>query len=265
MLTPPTDRKSIDSLRKIMQDLLSPEGCPWDKSQTPQSIVPNMIEEAHEAAEAIESKNVENIKEELGDVLMQVIFQSAMAEKLGQFSFDDVVGAICQKLITRHPHVYGDKKASSADQALESWNSMKDKEAGKAKKGPFDFPKALPSLSRAHKIGNKTKDLNFDWQQPSEVLTKVDEELQELRLALKNQDRENIFEELGDLFFVIAQLARHLGFEAETAARAANNKFEERFLWMLEHAKSTGVDFKSIPLDEKERLWQQSKLHSPLG
>jgi MazG family protein len=265
MIKAPANLRSIESLKEIMRGLLSTNGCPWDRAQTPKSIVPNMIEEAHEAAEAIERDDLEGTKEELGDVLLQVIFQSAMAENLNQFALEDVIEKICTKLVTRHPHVFGDVKAENAEQALDTWTAMKKKEKKNSSEDPISVPHGLSSLQRAHKIGVKTKDLAFDWSKPSEVMEKVDEELDELKLAIKNNDRENIEEELGDMMFVLAQLARHLGFEAETASRRANIKFEERFKWMINKSKTDGKDFQSLSLQDKEALWTESKKYSPRG
>jgi tetrapyrrole methylase family protein/MazG family protein len=258
MIKPPNSLRHIEDLKAIMNGLLSKDGCPWDREQTPKSITPNMIEEAHELVEAIENDDLKAIKEELGDVLLQVVFQSAMFEGQGKFNFDDVVEGICTKLVTRHPHVFGDVKANNSAEALKSWNTAKSKEK-KSTDSFFGIPQALPALSRAHKIGTKTTSLKFDWEGPEGALEKVVEEMEELKQAYSSGDKKHTEEELGDLFFALAQFARHLKLEAETVARAANRKFETRFKKLLERATAQNLDFNLLSFDDKEKLWQQVK------
>lgn len=249
--------RKIDELVAVMKRLLSPSGCPWDREQTHKSLVPYAIEEAHELAEAIEKGDIQCMKEELGDLLLQVIFHAELAEQAKTFTLSDVIGSICDKLVYRHPHVFSDVKVSGSEEVLENWEELKKKE--KKQQGPMDIPVSLPSLQRAQKIGSRTKDLKFDWANSEEVLVKVDEEIQELKDALKSKDKKHIEEELGDVFFVLAQLARHLKLEAETASRKANQKFIKRFTWMLDHTKQKGQDFNSLSLDDKEKLWTEAK------
>jgi tetrapyrrole methylase family protein/MazG family protein len=253
--------RHINDLIHIMDALLAPNGCPWDREQTTQSLAPFAIEEAHELAEAIEGGNSEEIKEELGDLLMQVIFHSALTKNRGEFTLEDVIEGICTKLIRRHPHVFGDVKVKDSDEVLKNWSAIKNQEksaTGKIQKG-LGIPLSLPALQRAQKIGDKTKTLKFDWENAPQVLEKVEEELRELKTAMKNNDRQNIEEEIGDLFFSLAQLTRHLKFEAETVARAANRKFEKRFEKLLSLAKDRKLDFQSLPNEEKEKLWEEVK------
>ncbi len=252
-----TPKGNISELVQVMKKLLAPDGCPWDREQTHQSLAPFAIEEAHELAEALEKKDIPNMKEELGDLLLQVVFHSELAEKSGTFTLDDVVRAICDKLVFRHPHVFGDAKVKDAGEVLENWEVLKKQE--KKKDDPMDIPKGLPALQRAQKIGSRTKDLKFDWSSAAEVMEKVDEEMQELKAAMASKDLAHTEEELGDVMFVLAQLARHLKLEAETVARKANTKFIARFNHMLEKTKKNGLEFKDLSLDEKEKLWIDAK------
>jgi tetrapyrrole methylase family protein/MazG family protein len=257
--------KPIEDLFKIMEALLAPNGCPWDLEQTPQTLAKYAIEEAHELAEALEKNDTSSIKEELGDVLLQVVFHCCLAKNAGQFTFEDVVKTICEKLVRRHPHVFGDTKVSGSEEVLKNWDVIKKAEKGSLKKSDaeFDIPKSLPALQRAQKIGDKTKNLKFDWQNSTEVFSKVKEEFEELQEAL-NSTHENkideISEELGDLFFVLAQLARHLKLDAETVARAANRKFEGRFKKLFELAETKGINYYKLSSNEKELLWREVKL-----
>jgi tetrapyrrole methylase family protein / MazG family protein len=253
--------RHIKDLIEVMNRLLAPNGCPWDREQTPKTLTPYAIEEAHELAEAIERGDVEATKEELGDLLLQVIFHSALAERLGQFTLEDVIESICTKLVRRHPHVFGDVHVKDSNEVLKNWAQIKDKEKESQKKKTkgFGIPPSLPALQRAQKIGDKTKNLKFDWSTAKEVFAKVEEEVAELKQAFQSGDKSHTEEELGDVFFVLAQLARHLKLEAETVARAGNRKFEDRFEKLLELAASRNLDFTGIPVEEKEKMWEEVK------
>jgi MazG family protein len=253
--------QKIDDLIQIMDRLLAPDGCPWDREQTPQTLAPYAIEEAYELAEALDKGSVVAIKEELGDLLLQVVFHCALAKRDKAFTLEDVIDGICTKLIRRHPHVFANLSVSGAEEVLKNWNQIKaneKKEKGEVQQG-FGIPVNMPALQRAQKIGEKTKTLKFDWLNSKDVLAKVDEELGELKEALKSQDGLHIAEELGDVFFVLAQLSRHLKLEAETVARKANQKFETRFSKMTELAAQRGKDFVALTSDEKESLWEEVK------
>ncbi len=256
-------RRNLKDLIEIMERLLAPGGCPWDREQTPKSLTPFAIEEAHELAEAIERGDLDGTKEELGDLLLQVVFHTCLTKRDGKFDLGDVIQRICEKLVHRHPHVFGDQIAETADEVLKNWNEIKGKE--KAKKilvnvdNPLGIPKTLPALQRSQKIGDKTKNLKFDWASPQEVLNKVEEEFGELKQAFASGNKEHTLEELGDVFFVLAQLARHLKGEAESIARAANRKFESRFSKLLELAKSRNLKIETLSVWEKEKLWQEVK------
>jgi tetrapyrrole methylase family protein/MazG family protein len=192
--------RSVEDLQKIMVKLLSPEGCPWDREQSPKTLAPFAIEEAFELAEAIEKNDLNGIKEELGDVLLQVIFHSTLAQNAKQFTLEDVIETVCTKLIRRHPHVFGDAKVKDSDEVLKNWTEIKKEEKKDKKEIGFGIPVGLPALQRAQKIGDKTKTLKFDWDTAEAVMAKVDEEILELKEALASGDLKHTEEELGDVF-----------------------------------------------------------------
>jgi MazG family protein len=258
---PPKNLQDFDALIEIMSALRSPEGCPWDRKQTPKTLAPYAVEEAHELAYALENGSQEDVVEELGDLLLQVVFHAEIGSQENRFSIDDVIESINTKLINRHPHVFADVRADTAEEVLSNWGEIK--AAEKKNKGktsePFDIPLNMPALVRAEKIGHKTRKLKFDWNRVEEVVGKVEEELEELKQAIKADEKDNQEHELGDLLFSVAQLSRHMGFEAEQALRLANNKFERRFMQMKELAKKKGLEFEKLPQDELEELWVEVK------
>lgn len=256
-----------DLLRKLISvvaDLRGPEGCPWDKAQTHQSLSPYTIEEAFELVDAIESRSDANTKEELGDVLFQVILHSQLAKERGSFQLNDVIAGITEKLIKRHPHVFSDLKLTTADEVKRNWDAIKASEK-KEKSGqdasPFaSIPKGLPALQRSQKIGHRTIRFNFDWNDVKFVFDKIEEELAEVKEALRdNHGKRALTLEIGDLLFTVTQLARHLDIDAEQALRLTNKKFETRFLRMLELVKDDKKDFATLPITELELYWQKAK------
>lgn len=265
MIKPPEKLRSFDSLIEVVRSLRNPNGgCPWDLEQTHNSLTPFLIEESHELVEAIESGDSTHIVEELGDVLLQVLLHSVIAEQNGKFSFLDVVEAQNKKLIFRHPHVFGDALASDSAEVLRNWEVLKAEE--KAKKSPgqpnpekFEVPIELPALQRSSKLGAKTKKFKFDWANISEVRQKVQEELSEVDEAIKTNKTELIEDEIGDLLFTVAQLARHANIDPEGALRKANTKFEKRFFKMKALAESRGLKLESSSNQELEALWQEIK------
>ena len=246
---------SFQQLVDIVKKLRGPNGCPWDKAQTHESLTPYAIEEAHELEDAILSGDSQHVKEELGDLLFQSVLHAEIARAQGTFDIDDVINTLNEKMQRRHPHVFGDVKVENADQVMSNWEDIKAKEknALKTTSEPFDIPKNFPALLRAHKIGKRSKKLDFDWDHASEVLDKVDEELAELKQAITNQS--NIEEELGDLLFSLAQLARHLDLDSEKALRQANEKFIKRFQEMLEQ----DPDLLNKDRASKEKMWNLVK------
>ena len=250
------ERYKMDDLVRIMEILRAPDGCPWDRVQTHQSIRRNMLEEAYEVAEAIDEMNYDHMKEELGDVLLQVVFHARMAQEAGRFDFGDVVDGVAQKLVFRHPHVFGSVTAADSDGALNAWEAQKREEKGqKTAADTLDgVARSLPALMRAEKIQDKARKAGFDWNSVEPVLDKIAEEAVELKQAAR--DNANVEEELGDLLFACVKAGRFLGLDSELALHAACEKFIRRFRRVEELAGQpmTGLDVPAL-----EELWQQAK------
>ena len=252
----------INNLLQTFKKLRDPsQGCPWDKEQDFKSIASCSIEEAYEVADAIEREDFNDLKEELGDLFFQIIFHSGMAEEKKLFNFEEVVKELNDKLIRRHPHVFDKKQEMSASESLEIWEKEKKKEREKKNLISLmdDIPKNLPSLTRAKKIQKRAKSVGFDWQNENEVLRKIDEEIDELKRAKVSQKKEDISEEIGDLFFTLVNLSRHYNLEPEDIIRKANLKFETRFRKMEDEASMANVDLKDLEINELETLWQRIK------
>lgn len=254
---------SIDRLRSIMAALRDPAaGCPWDRDQTWATIAPHTIEEAYELADAIERGDPAHVRDELGDVLFQVVFQSRIAEEQGLFDFDGVAQAISEKLERRHPHVFGDAELRTAAEQSRAWEEQKAAEreaAGTGSSALDGVALGLPALSRASKLGRRAARVGFDWSSADGVLDKLVEECGELRRELAADHAEAVREELGDLLFSIAQLARHLEVDPEAALRAGNAKFERRFRHVESLLARQGRAPQDAGPDELERLWARAK------
>jgi ATP diphosphatase len=254
---------SIDRLRNIMARLRDPEhGCPWDREQTWSTIAPHTIEEAYELADAIQRGDRDEVRDELGDLLFQVVFQSRIAEEQGLFTLDDVADAISDKLERRHPHVFGDAEVRSVAEQSTAWESHKasERRARGQGEGALDgVAVTLPALTRAAKLGKRAARVGFDWTRASEVLAKVDEECRELQQSMASGEDVRIHDELGDLLFAVAQLARHLGADPEQALRAGNAKFERRFRWIEARLAGQGRSPSEAGPDELETLWARAK------
>ena len=252
-----------------MAALRTPEsGCPWDLEQNFATIAPFTIEEAYEVADAIARGDLFDLKEELGDLLLQVVFHARMAEEEGAFAFADVVETINDKLIRRHPHVFGDAKDATPDAVKARWETIKAEEKaarravrGETENAPFlaGVPLALPGLTRAVKLQDKASKVGFDWNDPHAVLAKIREEADEIDAALAQGDRAEAAAEIGDLFFAIANLARHLGVDPEGAIRATNAKFERRFAFIEAELKRRGIALGEASLAEMDALWNLAK------
>jgi MazG family protein len=253
------DPRKIETLRAIMKALRTPvTGCPWDLEQDFASIAPYTIEEAYEVADAIAKGDRGELCEELGDLLLQAVYHAQMADEEGSFSFDDVIEAVCRKMVRRHPHVFGDEQARSAKLAKGFWEEMKAKE-GKRRRtgGTLDgVPVALPGLTRAIKLQAKAAKVGFDWPHVDQVYDKIEEELSELQTAPEDKR----FEEYGDLMFVMANLARHMGIDPEAALRQANEKFERRFSYIEQQLEKAGKAAADSNLAEMDALWDEAKL-----
>ncbi len=248
--------KEFDKLVEIMATLRSENGCPWDKKQTLETLKSFLIEEAYETVDAIDEGDFDKLKEELGDLLLQIIFQSRIAEECGKFTVEDVIKTINEKMIRRHPHVFGNENVNSTDEVLENWEKIKAKEREKKKEKGFlsGIAKKLPALQVAFQIGVKTSRIGFDWETPDEVIEKCKEEWREFEKARKNEDRKKIKEEIGDILFTIAQIARKYEIDPEDALRETNKKFMKRFKYI---EKNTDIYNSSI--EEMEELWQKAK------
>ena len=268
VLGSPTDdhlQKALQTLVGVVARLRGPEGCPWDKQQTQKSLTPYILEEAYELTEAIEQCDPAQIQDELGDYLFQVVLQAQVAADEGQFTFADVVIGLSEKLVRRHPHVFTDSADSKKDEKnppdIEEiwrvWNKIKLSE--KKSSSLFSAPKTLPALQAAAKIGRKTQTYGFDWTLVQDVLSKVKEELLEVEETLAQTDKARQQEELGDLLFSVAQLARHLDLDPETCLRLGNQKFITRFEKMLELQGINVEEFAKLSEQQKESLWSSVK------
>lgn len=255
------DKYTIDDLIAIMARLREPDGCPWDKVQTHQSIKKSMIEETYEALDALDSGDDHAFANELGDVLLQVVFHAQIASERGAFDFNDIVKEICVKLITRHTHVFGKDKAGNAEEALTNWekNKKKEKQISTYTGVLRDVPKYLPALMRAEKIQKKARGFGFDWDNIDDVYKKVTEEQEELKEAQAEGDAAHIREEYGDLLFSVVNLGRFLDTDPETALTAASNKFISRFERLEAAAVSKGLDLGKMSLEEMDMLWNEIK------
>ena len=251
-----SDRYDMNDLLRIMELLRAPEGCPWDKEQTHQSIRRNMLEEAYEVAEAIDLEDYDLMKEELGDVLLQVVFHARIAEEAGRFNFADVVNGVSQKLVYRHPHVFGNVEANSSDGAINTWEAQKQVEKGQKTAGDTldAVARSLPALMRADKIQSKARKVGFDWDNIGPVLDKISEEVEELKVAVR--EGSNMEEELGDLLFVAAKAGHFLGVDSELALHAACEKFIRRFRAVESMADKP---MNEMGLPALEELWRKAK------
>lgn len=256
----------IERLLEILKALRDPErGCPWDIDQNSLSIAPYTLEEAYEVVDAIERNNPEDVKEELGDLLLQVVFHAEIARGENKFTFGDVVESITAKMIRRHPHVFGDARRLSPAEIKDQWAAIKAQEKA-AKNKPqndlflADVPIPLPGLTRAVKLQAKASEVGFDWQDAKLVLAKIREETDEIEAALAGEDKAAITEEIGDLLFTVANLARHMNISPEAAIRTCNAKFERRFGYIEAALKTQGKSLEQASLSEMDALWNAAKM-----
>ena len=263
---PPVDQQDGTTLVRlvgVMRRLLAPNGCPWDREQSLETLRKYVLEEACEVIDAIDSGNREALREELGDLLLQVVFQAELLRKEGRFAIDDVVSGIVEKLVSRHPHVFGDVKADTADEVLTNWEKIKAKE--KQGRGILGgVPRSLPALVRAQRIGEKVSRVGFDWKDDRGSMEKVREEMGELERAIASGDADAMEDELGDTLFALVNLARHLDVDAEGALRRTIDKFTKRFAHVEERVREnhggwgeTGKD--KLPLETLDRYWEEAK------
>ena len=265
----PTNPDPFRRLAEIMEALLSPEGCPWDREQDHQSLRPYVIEEAHEVAEAIAGGDMKELREELGDLGLQIVFHAALARRAGTFTLDDVYHGICEKLIRRHPHVFGDTEADDSGAVLRNWEAIKraerqanhDENGGERPPSALDgVPKALPALQRAQRLQAKAARVGFDWKDVAPVFGKIREEITELEEeTASGASPERQASELGDLLFAIVNLARFLKIDAEQALQDSNRKFLRRFLYIEEELAKQGRAPAEATLEEMDALWDAAK------
>ena len=260
MIDCPEQGKQLARLRAIMHRLRAPGGCPWDAEQTHESLLSNLIEETYETVDTIKRGDWEHLKEELGDLLLQVVFHSELAEEAGRYNLDDVARGISDKLVRRHPHVYGESSASDTESVLSQWDAIKRQEKGDEEK-PYLYGvgKGLPAMLRAFKLQKKAAKVGFDWPDDTGVIDKIREELAEVEVELDRVDSNNLGEEIGDLLFSVVNLARRYKLDPEILLESTNMKFENRFDQMDQALKEEGKELGAVSLDDMEEKWQKAK------
>lgn len=255
------DRYSIDDLFDIVKLLRGEGGCPWDRVQTHESIKNDFIEETYEVIEAIDQKDPAMLREELGDVLLQVVFHTTIEQENSAFTFDDVCDEICKKLIVRHPHVFGEVKADNADEVLKNWDSIKMETKGQETYTDTltSVAKPLPALMRAQKVGKRAMRAGMDFRSADDAIACIESEKAELDKAVSAGDKQNIEEEIGDLLFSCVNAARHLGVDAELALKSSTEKFIRRFAVTEQLVNADGLDMKSMAIEELDIYWEKAK------
>ena len=249
---------SFRTLVDIVERLRSPDGCPWDREQTHASLKRNLLEECYEVLEAIDTNDPVKLSEELGDILVQVVFHAQMAGESRQFGIQDVVSKVGQKLTRRHPHVFGDADVSDSHEVERNWDALKRQE--QPGKSPVEgIPQEMPALAHAQLLQDRVSRVGFEWEEVAGVLDKIEEEINELRTAPSIEEKSD---ELGDLLFSVVNLARWMGIHAEDALRQTNIRFRRRYQTMENLAAERSLDFTRLPLEEKEKLWQEAKRHT---
>jgi tetrapyrrole methylase family protein/MazG family protein len=249
----------FEKLIAIMAALRGEKGCPWDKEQTRESLKPFLVEGTYEVLEAIDEGSPEKIREELGDLLFQIVFHCQLAKERGEFDMHDVVRSISEKMIDRHPHVFGGETYETSEEVLKQWEKRK-REEGKNRESILEgIPRELPSLLRAHRIQARAARVGFDWKQVEDVVSKLDEELKEFREALEKKDQRQIEDELGDLFFVLVNISRFVGINPEDALRKTISKFISRFRYIEMKAAEAGKGLSGMSLEEMDALWDEAK------
>jgi len=255
-MTSSTDQ--FAELINIVKRLKAPDGCPWDREQTNASLLPYFLEEVYEVIESVDNENWEELKEELGDILLHAVFQAAIAEENGHFTMNESLKNVNEKLVRRHPHVFGDAEADEAFHAKQNWEAQKHKE--KDRKSRLDgVPNTLPALVRAQRLQQKASYAGFDWDKVEQVWDKVHEEIQELKEAQSKDQKDHIAEELGDVLFAVVNLARYLDIPAEDALRKTNQKFTTRFGQVEEGIKAQGKELEDATLEEMDKIWEIAK------
>lgn len=251
--------ETFNRLLDIMAKLRSENGCPWDKEQTRQSLTPYLVEEAYEVLESLDEGDPHKIKEELGDLLFQIVFHCQIAKERGEFDMGDVIKKISDKMISRHPHVFGEASFETSGEVLKQWDERK-REEGKLKESILEgVPKELPALLRAHRLQARAAKVGFDWQHVEDVMRKLDEELAEFREALEKKEQPAIEDELGDVFFSLVNISRFVGVNPEDALRKTISKFISRFRYIEMKAADGGKSLSDMSLEEMDALWEEAK------
>lgn len=254
--------ESIERLLGVMRKLRAPDGCPWDREQTNESLKSDLIEEAYEVIDAIEGGNVSHLEEELGDLLLQVVFHSQICEEDGHFEFSDVATAIADKLERRHPHVFGEVQVSGSGEVLKNWDAIKKAEkaeGGKPASIVSGIPKHLPALQKAHQIQKRAARAGFDWDNIDDVFAKLHEEIDEVKEAIKREHEDDIRAELGDLLFSVVNVSRFMGHNPEELLNHNIKKFVRRFQHVEDKVHASGRDFKAFTLEELDAFWDEAK------
>jgi MazG family protein len=244
----------LKKLKDLMEKLRSKEGCPWDKAQNFETLKTFLLEETYEVLEAIDEKDWIKLKEELGDLLFQIIFQTQLAEEEGKFTLKDVIENVYNKMVLRHPHVFGDKKLKTKEEVLQRWEERKHKSSD----GEINVPKNLPALLKSYRLTDRAKQLGFDWEKVEDIEEKLKEEVEEFCNVLK-EDKEKAKEEIGDIIFVLANISRHLNISPEDALQRTNDKFLKRLNFMLKKIKEKNINPKDLSLKEWDNLWEEAK------
>ena len=252
---------SLSKLIKITDTLMGEDGCPWDKVQTRESLKPYLVEETYEVLDALDANDPEKIKDELGDLLYQILFHSKISSLKGEFNFRDVINNLSEKMVRRHPHVFKEGELNTPDQVVKQWEEIKRNEKNQANQKSIldNIPKNLPSLLRAQKLQKKAAKEGFDWDQINDVFDKLDEEIGEFKEAVLKKKSADIQNEIGDIIFVITNIAKCYKIDAEEALRSTNNKFIKRFQYIEQKIEAKGKTLKDSPLEEMERYWQEAK------
>ena len=254
-------KRTFEDLVALMHRLRAPGGCPWDREQTYESLKPFIIEEAYEVVDAIDRNDRAALVEEIGDLTLQSLFLAELGSEEGSFDIYDAITAIHDKLVRRHPHVFGEVKADTADQVLTNWEKLKKAERKEKDQGGVlsGVPQSLPALLKASRLTEKAARVGFDWERVDDIFTKIDEEVAELREAVEGNDRAHVEEEVGDLLFTLANIARRMDINPEEALQKTNRKFKDRFELMEERIHSEGKNLDQLSLQELDHLWNEAK------
>ena len=253
-------REEFSTLRQVIATLRGPNGCPWDKKQTHESLKPYLIEESYEVLDAIDHEDDDHLVEELGDVLLQVMLHAQIGEDAGWFSIQDVLASVTNKMVRRHPHVFGEVVADTAEEVVSNWDAIKQQEKGKKDAGRLSgIPKGLPGLMKAISLQKAAAKVGFDWTEAEPIWSKLDEELEEFKAELTHGDRQKMEQELGDVLFTLANVARFYKIDAEQAIASTNTKFQRRFEYMEDSISNNGKQMQDLRIDELEAIWQESK------